>query len=403
MSKKSKKSIVDSGMEGWEKHWQIVKRIVDIRAAAYAFVTVLIAAAIFLGAYSNQIESYFRSMEAFVEHRDMCYFNTYGNFLLQDYLGEKRAGDTKECAILGASFIASTRESDTNKTINGQLRKRLSEITGDNWRCVTLAASAAVTWCYFYEARLLRKYHKPDVIIVSLDGQDARVRNMHLVLEAGVRNGDLTAKELSFALPYNQQPLYVTEANVKKWLRERFPLFESLNYISYAKPARTALKPWLVHLEALIKGAEPAPIFDATYHTDGVSKSWREVPVNRKRIERLKKTGNRLYWDEKLPAELDLLFGELAKCKEEGIKVIVTVTPLNPEVPQIPGKLGGYISHSAAKHGLKFHNYWQSGLVPADYYYDNGHFFGEGCRIFADELAQTVVVDENTDGEKNNE
>ena len=85
---------------------------------------------------------------------------------------------------------------------------------------------------------------------------------------------------------------------------------------------------------------------------------------------------------------------EVERCREQGIRVILTSMPLNPAVPQYPGRLGEYVRESAARHGLEFHDYWTSGIVPTEYYFDNGHFFGEGCRIVADELAKLIVADD---------
>jgi hypothetical protein len=381
----------DSSLEGWELHWESVKRAVDIRAASVGFALVVVCTGICLSLFADHVESYFYSMNIAVKHRDLRYFNSYGDFLLQNYLNEQPVEDEKECVLLGASFIASTHEPVQENTIQGQLEKRLCELTGEKWRCVSLAASAAVTWCYFYEARLLRLHRPPDALIVSLDGQDARVRNMHLVLDMGVLQGDLTIGELAFALPLNRQPLYVCEANVEKWLRDNLALFRAWNYATYSRPTRTDFGLWLSHLYATVRGVEMPAVLEPDLHVDGTPKSWMEIPVNKARIELMKKDGHKLYWDEKLPSELELLFDELDRCREQGIRVIVTALPLNPAVPQHPGRLGEYVAESTTRHGLEFHGYWQSGIVPTEYFFDNGHFFGEGCRIMADELAGLVV------------
>src|SRR3990172_1993451 len=163
----------DPKLEAWERHWEFLKRFVDMRAAACVLAIVATSLCFCLSFYSKKIENFCYSMHIAVYNRDWRKFNSFGNFLLQDHLKGKPASDTKECAILGASFVAATREPRTEKTTQDMLEKRLAELTGEKWRCITLAASANVTWCYFYEARLLRKYRPPDVMIVSLDGQDA--------------------------------------------------------------------------------------------------------------------------------------------------------------------------------------------------------------------------------------
>jgi len=366
--------------------------------AAIVFVAVVAAACLILGASSNTIERFYYAMNIAVNHRDMRSLNGLGDFLAQDYLSGERVPDTLECVILGSSYTASSLDSDPSEKIEGRLSSKLSNLTGERWKCVNLATNGAVTWSYFYIARLLRKHRPPDVLVVSLDVPGRSDRNAAFVLDLGLKPGDMAASELAFAVPINRQPLYVSEANLKKWLRENTAFFKAWNYASFSYPTRENIRAWINYAVAFSKCETPLVAYPSSMHADGTPKSWKELPVNRARIEKMKREGYEHGWNTLMQTEFELLFDELDQCRKEGIRVVVTSMPFNPEVPQRMAPLIEYVAESTARRGLAFHNYWVSGIIPTEYYVDNGHFFGEGCRIMADELAKIIVSSDGSNG-----
>jgi hypothetical protein len=99
-----------------------------------------------------------------------------------------------------------------------------------------------------------------------------------------------------------------------------------------------------------------------------------------------------------MPAEYDMLFAELERCQQAGIKVIVLSMPRNPVVKQLLGPMPDCVSQAAARHNVAFHDYWLSGKIPDQYYLDYGHFFGRGTEIMADEIAHLIITAPSTSG-----
>lgn len=380
--------------EGWELHWRRVQQQVDLRAAAACFLLVVALAGLGLSFGADRIERFYYDMSIAVNHRDVRQINLQDDQLLQQYLHGKPTPGVNECVILGASLSATAHDQDPRQRLQGRLETKLDQLTGEKWQCTNLATDSAVTWTYFYNARLLRLYRPPKVLVLGLDSTFPRDRNPQLVLNVGKHDGDLSPAELSYAVPYNRQLLYVSEANARKWLRDNTPFFRALSFATFSYPMRREVVPWLRFLKSQLFGA-PATAISATDNSTFASapKSWREVPGNKARIEYYQATGGVPQpLDARMPAEFDMLFAELQRCQEAGIKVIVVSMPRNPAVKQLVGPLQELVTQTAQKHNVAFHDYWLSGLIPDQYFLDYGHFFGRGCEIMADEIARLITT-----------
>jgi hypothetical protein len=380
--------------EGWELHWKRVQQRVDLRAAALAFLAVVALAAVGLGFGAQRIERFYYGMNIAVNHRDVRLDNMRDDRLLQAYLRGKPAPGVNECVLLGASLTATAHDRDPRQRLQGRLETKLEQLTKAKWQCTNLAADGAVTWTYFYNVRLLRLHRPPQVLVVGLDLNDPRDRNLRLLLNVGVAGHDLAPAELSFVAPYNRQLLYISEANAQRWLRDNTGLFKALSFATMCFPQRSGAKRWLRFLVSDVLG-KPAP---AASSPDGISaagapKSWREDPSNKARIEYFRANGGVPQpWDERMPAEYDLLFAELQRCQEAGIKVIALSMPRNPALPHLLGPMTDCVSQAAQRHHVAFHDYWLSGKIPEQYFLDSAHYFGQGCEIMANEIAQLITA-----------
>lgn len=386
--------------EGWELHWRRVKERVDLSAAALSFLAIVVLVGLGLSLGSQQVERFYYAMNIAVNHRDVRQLNLENDQLLQAYLRGKPELGVNECVIVGASITATAHDQDPRDRLQGRLQAKLDELTGKKWQCTNLATDSAVTWTYFYISRLLRLYRPPKVLVVSIDITYPRDRNPQLLLNLGVRDHDFTPAELLFAVPYNHQLLYVSEANAKKWLRDNTALFRALGFASFSYPMRRDVVPWLRFLASQVLGTPAPPMSYADTHTAaGIPKSWRESPGNKARLEYYRAHGGvPTYWDQQMPAEYELLFAELQRCQEAGIQVVVVSMPRNPAVSHQLGPMPECVSQTAARHAIAFHNYWLSGKIPDEYFIDTGHFFGRGCDIMAGEIAQLIVAAQSAPG-----
>ena len=380
--------------EGWELHWQALKRLLDVRLLAATCAVCVVIAFAALALNVGEVRAFYYDMNFEVNHRDLHELNSLGDIMLQDYLRDGNAADGRDCVIIGASIVATSYDIDPLKRLHRRLQAQLREQTAEDWQVTNLATNGAVTWSNFYIARLLRLERPPAVLIASLDATLPRDRNLHLVLDVGVRRGDLTVRELEPVLELNRQPLYVCEANLKKWLREHCAFFAAWNFASYSYPTRENIAAWLRFTAARLRGQPPPALaLGGSYHADGTPKSWRELPESRARIEMYQRTGgHRESWNAAMPAEYEQLFAELARLQQQGTRVIVVSMPRNPACPQQLGPLPDFVRAACARYGLQFHDYWLSALIPDEYYVDQGHFFGAGNEIMAAELARLILA-----------
>jgi hypothetical protein len=381
--------------EGWELHWQRVRERVDLRAAALCFLLVVALALAGLGFGATRIERFYYAMNIAVNHRDVRQLNLQDDQLLQAYLRTKPTPGVNECVLVGASLTATAHDQDPAQRLQGRLQSKLARQTGERWLCTNVATDSAVTWTYFYNARLLRLYRPPKVLVVGIDINFPRDRNSQLVLNLGVRDHDLSPAELSYAVPYNRQLLYVSEANAQRWLRDASGAFRALHFAAFSTPTRRDVAQWLRFLAGQATGA-PAPSLSAASNPAGANapKSWREVPGNKARIEYYQANGGVPQpWDARMAAEYDLLFAELERCQEAGIKVIVVSMPRNPAVKHLIQPMQECVTQAAAKHHVAFHDYWLSGKIPDQYFLDFGHYFGPGTAVMADEIARLITAE----------
>lgn len=380
--------------EGWELHWERVRQRVDLRTAALAFLLVVVLAAAGLGCGAQWIERFYYAMNIAVNHRDVSQDNMRDDRLLQSYLEAGPTPGVNECVLLGSSLTATAHDKDPRQRLQGWTQTALDQLTRQKWHCTNLAADGAVTWTYFYNARLLRLHRPPKVLVVGLDLNYPRDRNLRLLLNVGVSDHDLTPAELSYVAPYNRQLLYVSEANAQRWLRDNLGFFKALSFASFCFPQRSGALRWLRFVKGQLLGA-PAPAGQAQEinAAAGAPKSWREDPANKARLEYFKATGGVPQpWDEQMPAEYDLLFTELERCQAAGITVVVVSMPRNPAVPQLLGPMPDCIAQAAARHHVPFHDYWQSRKIPDQYFIDAAHFFGQGSEIMGTEIARQIAA-----------
>lgn len=383
-----------SQLEGWELHWLSIKRNLDLRAAAITFLCVVVVTAIGLGYGERQVERFYYAMNIAVNHRDVRYDNMRDDRLLQAYLRAKPAPGYSECVLLGSSLTATAHDQDPRQRLQGWLEAKLDQKTGEKWRCTNLAADGAVTWTYFYNARLLRLYRPPKVLVLGLDLNSPRDRNLRLLLDVGVRDSDLTPAELSYVAPYNRQLLYVTEANAQRWLRDNTAIYRSLSYATLCFPKYKSALRWFRFLSSYLIGSlRDTPELSGSNIIRDTPKSWRESPSNKARIEYYRASGGVPQpWDDRMPAEYELLFTELQHCQEAGIQVVVVSMPRNPAVQHLLGPMQNCVMQAAAKHHVAFHDFWLSQIIPDQYYLDSAHFFGRGSEIMGNEIAQLIVA-----------
>ncbi len=380
--------------ECWERHWERVRQHVDLRAAALCFTLIVVLAAAGLGFGAARIERFYYEMNTTVNHRDVRQLNLQDDELLQGYLRSAPTPGMNECVLVGASLTATAHDRNPAQRLHGQLQRQLEQRTGERWQCTNVATDSAVTWTYFYNARLLRLYRPPKVLIVGIDINAPRDRNSQLVLNVGVRGHDLTPAELSYAVPYNRQLLYVSEGNAKRWLRENTGVFRALHFAAFSYPKRRDILPWLRFLTSQITGA-PAlkAVSTGPAVTSDTPQSWRDVPGNKARIEYYQAHGGVPQpWDARMAAEYELLFAELARCQAAGIRVIVVSMPRNPAVQHLIGPMQDCVTQAAARHQVEFHDYWLSEKIPDQYFLDFGHYFGRGTEIMAGEIAGLITA-----------
>jgi hypothetical protein len=380
--------------EGWELHWERVRERVDLRAAALAFLAVVVLAAVGLGIGARWIERFYYAMNVAVNHRDVRQDNMRDDRLLQAYLEGQPTPGVNECVLIGSSLTATAHDQDPKLRLQGWVEASLDQLTGQKWHCTNLAADGAVTWTYFYNARLLRLHRPPKVLVVGLDLNYPRDRSLRLLLNVGVSDRDLTPPELSYVAPYNRQLLYVSEANTQRWLRDHLGCFKALSFASLCFPQRSGYMRWLRFLKSQVTGAAlPASPTPGTAAAAGAPKSWREDPANKARLEYFKATGGVPQpWDERMPQEYDLLFSELERCQAAGIKVLVVALPRNPAVPHVLEPMQSCITQAAQRHHVAFDNCWLSGKIPEQYYIDAAHFFGKGSEIMGTEIAHQIAA-----------
>ena len=366
MSSQLPASVAHDALEGRERHWQNLQRWIDMRAAAAACLTIIVAILVLISMRASQLELFYYDVNRVVNHRDLHYLDSLADTLLQDYLSQPAPPGRPECVLLGASFTAGADEPLPGRRLQDQLQPLLQQRDGRDWLCSNLAANGNVLWTMFYCARELRLHRPPQVLVVSLDTAYPRDRNLMVVLNLGVRPGELSPAELAPAVAYNQQPLYTSEANLKRWLREQTALFRGWNFAAYSYPTAQNIGAWVSFTLRRLRGLPPpSGLYSSSMHADGTSKNWREMPLSRARIEAIQHSaGAGLFWDDRVPAELDQLFAELKRCQEQGIRVVLLSMPKNPVLNVRESPLPEYARRAAARDGLEFHDFWASRLIP---------------------------------------
>ncbi|MCD6119664.1 hypothetical protein J7K50_07500 [bacterium] len=377
------------------RHWERVKARVNVRLAAVVFCIVLVSAVIIIQVFAGAFIGFYYDVNREVNYKDMTALNDAGDLLLQDYLASEKEADAKECVIIGASYVAAGIDPLPGDRIQGKLERRLEEATGEEWSCTNLASDGLVTWCYFYLARILRLRKPPDLMIISIDTMYPNDRSGQLLLNVGASFKEITPLELRYAVPLNNVLLYVGEANYKKWLRDKIAFFKAINYMSWSYPKRTNLKSWTVFLFARLFQREVSGLEPPAYiNPNGTPKSWREIPGNKAVIDFFNRTGgmeNELKgW---MIEEFELLFTELVECEEAGIRVILVTMPRNPAMEHHLDEVQDYLSEATTRYNLQFRDYWPSGTIPEDCYYDYGHFIGAGNDIMAEEILKLYLED----------
>ena len=368
--------------------WEAVKAAIDTRIAALSFAVVLASSLIVLSAFQAQIDDAINGFVKRTTHEDVEEDSGANDALLRAYVASRPQPGTREIAIVGASYAAGFHEPDPSLRVYSVLQRRLVRETGAAWRVANLASPGYDGWSYFFMSRLLRLRRPPQVMIVSLDVLRPMGRNRHLVLNGGRHLAEFSAAELEPVVARNQQTLFRAEASLLERVRPHTGFLETLTHLR--RLARAAA-PLLRSVAGRITGRSLDARNELT--PEGRRKSWREVPGARAQIEAMRHAPPRVEtFGHDTREDLALLGAELAACRKAGIRVIVVVMPRNPAVPFDNRSVHDLLSEWAARHGLEFHDYSRSGIVPDRYFSDTGHFFGQGCAIVADELATLVLA-----------
>lgn len=380
---------------GAQVHWERLKLRISVPAASTTFFVLALAAIVSLSLGSKWCREFYYAVNRAVNYSDMHELNEYGDYVLQEHLaGSPNSG--RECVLLGASYTACSNDPDPRDRLQGPLGGDLEARAPGPipWEVTNLATNGYDTWSLFYVTRLLRMHRRPDVLIVSLDILRESDRSVHLFLDVPPSDAEFTKRELEPVVPLNNQLLYVSEARLQRVLRDHLPGFKAFAFLSTSYPKKENIRRWLEFTAAYLQGKQANLEPPANRHADGTHKSWQELPEARRIMERRIKTGSVI--PQPSPAarhNLELLGTELAAIQAAGTQVIVVTMPRNPVVPLDPNGVDVVLDEWAERHGLEFHNYWTSGLIPTEDYVDTGHFLKGGSEIMAREIADLVYPD----------
>ncbi|MBP7146424.1 MAG: hypothetical protein KBD01_02680 [Acidobacteria bacterium] len=376
---------------GWLR-WEALKRRVDVRLAAAAFAVTFLALAVAFNVAAPRLHDAVRSAVLALSHEDIDADSGSTDSLVRAHLARTARPGTREVVLLGASYTASSFETDPSRRLHRLLCARLEHTTGADWDCENLAHSGYDTWCNFYIARLLRERRRPDYLVVSFDTFVHKVRSRHLVLNTGDSVGLFTADELASVVPRNRQPLYRAEARGVAVVRAWAPAFETLERARRTEEGLAAAAGWLA--SRVRDGRWDTPLLDYV-HPDGRRKSWREMRSALSRVERMKARPVRP--DAIGPVvrdDMELLGRELAALEAAGTRVLVLTMPKNPQIVYEFEAHRAALEDWAVRYGIEFHDYWTSGIIPDRWFADTGHFFGEGCAIMADRIGGWIEQEE---------
>lgn len=363
--------------------WERLKQRWDVRAAAAAFVATFAALVLLLNLAHRPLHALVRATVLELTRENIDEDSGTTDSLVRAHLAGARTPGAGEVVLLGASYTASSFEPDPAQRVHRLLEERLERTLGRDWSCANLAHSGYDIWSSFYIARLLREERRPDVLVVSFDTFVHKARSLNLVLNTGPAIGRFSRSELSGVVPVQRQWLYRAEAPAVALARRLLPAFETLER---ARRVQEGIAPVL---RSLARGAPTA--WPDHLHPDGRRKSWRELPAARARLERIAAAGPLVERvDPRARQDLELLGRELARLQAAGTRVLALTLPKNPRIRWEFDEPSALLREWSARHGIEYREDWTSGLIGDEWFADTGHFFGPGCAVVADRIADWI-------------
>ena len=206
--------------------WEQLKERWDVGVAAAAFTVTFAALVLVLNLAHRPLHALVRSTVLEFTREDIDEDSGTTDSLVRAHLAGAREPGRREVVLLGASYTASSFETDPSQRVHRLLQERLERTTDQDWACVNLAHSGYDIWSAFYIARLLREGRRPDYLVVSFDTFVHKARSRNLVLNTGTAVDRFTREELSSVVSANRQLLYRAEAPAVALVRRLLPAFE---------------------------------------------------------------------------------------------------------------------------------------------------------------------------------